>query len=54
MTADFIVMFIVAVLVIAALMYIRKQKKKGVACMGCPHASVCAKKRQGGCGTGIQ
>lgn len=54
MAADFIVVLVVAVLVIAALMYIRKQKKKGVACIGCPNASACAKKRQGGCGTGIQ
>lgn len=52
--ADLIVIFVVAVLVIAAIAYIRNEKKKGVTCIGCPHASVCAKKRQGGCGTGTK
>ena len=51
MTADIIVMLIIAVLVIGAIWYIRSQKKKGVTCIGCPHAGTCAKKRQGGCGT---
>lgn len=54
MTADMIVILIVAVLVIAAIGYIRNEKKKGVTCIGCPHASACAKKRQGGCGTEIK
>ena len=54
MTADWIVILILAVLLIAALLYIRKQRKEGGPCMGCPHASRCAKKRQGGCGTGVQ
>lgn len=53
MTADFIVILIVAVLVIAAIRYIQKQKEKGVTCIGCPHASECAKRKQGGCGTGL-
>ena len=53
MAADIIVMLIIAVLVIAAICYIRKQKKNGVACIGCPHAGTCAKSRQGGCGTDI-
>ena len=30
--------------------YIIKEKKRGVVCIGCPHAGECAKKRQGGCG----
>ena len=54
MTADLIVILIVAVLVIAAIAYIRNEKKKGVTCIGCPHASECAKKKQGGCGTEIK
>lgn len=53
MTADFIVILIVAVLVIAAIVYIRRQKKKGVTCIGCPHAAECAKRKQGGCSTGM-
>lgn len=52
MTADLIVIFLVAVLVIAAIVYIKKQKKKGVTCIGCPHAAECAKRKKGGCGTG--
>ena len=50
MIVDFIVMLIIALLVIAAMAYIRREKKKGVACIGCPHAGECAKKKQGGCG----
>ena len=52
MAADSIVMLMIAVMVIAAIWYIRSQKKKGVACIGCPHAGTCAKSRQGGCSTG--
>ncbi len=51
MIVDFIVMLIIALLMVAAMVYIRQQKKKGVTCIGCPHASECAKKKQGGCGT---
>ena len=51
---DFIVMLIIALAVAAAMLYIRIQKKKGVTCIGCPHASECAKKKQGGCGTEIK
>lgn len=40
--ADLAVIVIVAVIVIAAISYIRKQKKKGIVCIGC---SSC----QGGC-----
>ena len=49
--ADFLVLFVVAALVGGALTYIRKQKQRGVDCIGCPHAGQCEKKRQGGCGT---
>ena len=47
---DYIVMLIIALAVAAAMLYIRSQKKKGVTCIGCPHAGTCAKKREGGCG----
>lgn len=47
--ADFIVITIVVVLLAAAIFYIIKEKKHGAACIGCPHAGECAKKRQGGC-----
>ena len=41
---DIIVGLIVLVIVGAALLYIRNEKKKGVVCIGCPHAGTCAKK----------
>ena len=52
--ADFLVILLVAGLVFAALAYIRKEKKRGVACIGCPNAGQCAKRRQGGCGTDVK
>ena len=51
MTVDFIVILLIALIVVAALVYIRREKKRGVTCIGCPHAAECAKKKQGGCGT---
>ncbi len=47
--ADFIVVLIIVLLVMAAVLYIQKQRKQGVTCSGCPHAGTCAKKSQGGC-----
>ncbi len=54
MIVDLIVVLIIALLIAAALWYIRNEKKRGVTCIGCPHATACAKKKQGGCGTGTQ
>ena len=42
--SDFIVAGIIVLIVVAALLYIRKEKKKGVKCIGCPFASTCASK----------
>ena len=53
MIVDFVVILIIALLVVAAMVYIRNQKKKGVTCIGCPHAGTCAKKAQGGCGSDL-
>lgn len=50
MIADIVVGIIIASLLIGAIFYMRNQKKKGVACSGCPHAGTCARKMQGGCG----
>jgi len=33
----------------AAVVYIRREKKKGHACVGCPHAAQCAKAKKNGC-----
>lgn len=48
---DIIVLLIVFAIIVAAVVYIRGEKKRGVTCIGCPHAAACAKKKQGGCGT---
>ena len=40
---DIIVGGIVAILVGAALFYIRKEKKRGAVCIGCPNAGTCQK-----------
>ena len=53
MIVDFIVMLLIALAVVVAMLYIRSQKKKGVTCIGCPHAGTCAKKAQGGCGSDL-
>ena len=46
---------VIAVIAIAAVLffaarYIYKEKKKGVACIGCPYAGNCAKMHAGGAG----
>lgn len=48
--ADIIVVGVVFLLVAAALWYIRKQKKKGARCIGCPSAGTCGKTKDSGCG----
>ena len=48
MAADMIALLIIVILVAAAVVYIRKEKKRGVKCIGCPYAGECAKKS--GCG----
>lgn len=47
--ANLIVGGIIVLIVFAAIRYIRNEKKRGVTCIGCPHAAECAKKKQGGC-----
>jgi len=47
--ANLIVVLILLVSVGAAVAHIIKEKKRGVTCIGCPHAGTCAKKMQGGC-----
>ncbi len=49
MIADLIVILVIALLVIGAIVYMKKQKKQGGTCGSCPRAGTCAKKRQGGC-----
>ncbi len=50
--ADIIVIGIIILLVGAALLYIRKEKKKGVTCIGCSAAGTCGKVKKNGSGCG--
>ena len=47
MFADIIIIVILAVLLGGACLYMKKSKKKGVACIGCPDAGTCAKRLHG-------
>lgn len=46
--ADLIVALILIICVGAAVYYIKKEKKKGIRCIGCPSAGTCSKYRQCG------
>lgn len=39
---DFLVIAVIAAILIPVLCYIRKSKKKGIQCIGCPDAPKCA------------
>lgn len=46
-----IVVAILFVLIVVAIWYIVKEKKKGTKCIGCPYANSCSSKETGcGCG----
>ena len=47
MFSDIIIIFVLVVILGTALWYMRKEKKKGVTCIGCPDADICAKRRAG-------
>ena len=51
---DMILVAVIAVIIGAAVLYIRKEKKRGVKCIGCPAAGECANKQKeaSGCGCG--
>lgn len=44
---DIIVTLVLALILGGALWYIRKEKKRGVMCIGCPAAGTCAKRQKG-------
>ncbi len=53
---DLILVLVIAVIVGAAIAYIRKEKKRGVRCVGCPDAGACGGhcngcSGDGGCGS---
>lgn len=48
--ADFIILAVLVLILGVALSYMKKEKQRGVTCIGCPDAEVCAKRRNGeGC-----
>ena len=44
MFLDVIIILVLAVILGGALMYMKKEKHKGVNCIGCPDAGTCKKK----------
>lgn len=39
---DIIIIAVVAVIIVSAALYIRRRKKEGVKCIGCPEGSKCS------------
>ena len=39
---DYIILAIIIAILISAIAYVVKQKKKGVKCIGCPHSKNCS------------
>lgn len=44
---DILIVVILLAVIVTAVLYIRKEKKRGIVCVGCPYAKDCAKKRSG-------
>ena len=44
---DLVIILLLVFILGAAITYMKKEKKRGVTCIGCPDADVCAKKRNG-------
>ena len=44
MVSDMIIIVVLALILGGALAYMKKEKKKGVNCIGCPDAGSCQKK----------
>lgn len=44
---DFIIIAVLVIILGAALLYMKKEKERGVTCIGCPDADVCAKRKKG-------
>lgn len=53
---DLIVLAIVAGIILSSLWYIRREKKKGIKCIGCPDSATCSGNcaHCSGCGKGNQ
>lgn len=44
---DIVIIVLLVVILGSALFYMKKEKAKGVTCIGCPDADICAKRRNG-------
>ena len=44
MIADIMIAVVLLIIIGAAVVYIVKERKRGVKCIGCPHAGTCAHK----------
>ena len=52
---DIAVIAVVAVIVLAVVLYLRREKRKGAQCVGCPYAKQCAARAAGqGCSVAPQ
>ena len=51
---DIIVIAVLLIIVGLAISYIRKEKKRGVRCIGCPAAATCPSAHAGKCSGGCQ
>ncbi|MBE6599371.1 MAG: FeoB-associated Cys-rich membrane protein [Ruminococcaceae bacterium] len=49
MIQNIIIIAVIALIVAAIVIYLVREKKKGVTCVGCPYAKECAKRKNGGC-----
>jgi len=49
---DILIIILLLGIAAAIIFFLVREKKRGNACIGCPHAKACAKKRAGGCGCG--
>ncbi len=44
---NIVIIIVIALVIGGAIMYIRKERKKGIKCIGCPMAAECAKRQSG-------
>ena len=52
---DILVIAVIGLILGGAAWFVRREKKQGVTCIGCPHSKTCASRNCGGCdGCGCQ
>lgn len=48
--ADIAIIVIIAAIIIGIVLYLRREKKRGAKCIGCPYAKECSGGCSGSCG----